>query len=77
MILVIFLSIKRADLLQTLYFVDRDTIIFTDSGITSLDRTVCCMASLISVTELQDQFLEQTRLLHEEQWGAGGYYLFQ
>lgn len=72
MILVIFLLIKSVCLLQTLHFADRDTIIFKDSGITSLDMTVCWVASLTSVTRLQEHFLGQTRLLHEGQGDAGG-----
>lgn len=41
-------------------FADRDTIIFKDSHVTSLDRTMCWVASLISVTGFQVQVLGQT-----------------
>lgn len=57
MMLVIFLPIKSVYLLQTLYFADRDTIIFKDSTIISLDRTVCWAASLTFVTGLKEHFL--------------------
>lgn len=51
-------------------FADRDTVIFQDRCVTSLDRPVCWMGSLMPATGLQVEVLGQTRLLHEEQGGA-------